>query len=410
MHIIIKYYINKYIPKNGGLLVSGLGQFTTSKMFYLDEPRRAVIDLPNTFLDKSIRNTTINLCQDNSCSDSAKIGQFEHNIARIVITSNRADKYLPIFSQDTQSLFIIDTEKLNHTSLISEISNINKAFVRKIDSKTSELILSFSAPITHSIMRTEDSLNFFLFNVKSYNEQDLIKTLANSSFRQFTLSLLPQIGVKAGLPVNKDDKIKIEESVDGKALKITIIKNSLESIKSEKPIRKGALKDKIVLDAGHGGSDYGAIKEGINEKDITLDITQRVDAILKSKGYRVALTRESDAYLSLEERVDVSENEQAQIFVSIHVNSAVSPDPNGIETHYYHDYSKNLAETIHKHMVKEIDSKDRGLFKSKFYVINHTTAPAVLVEIGFLSNDAERNELITEKRKQKTAKAIAEGI
>ena len=121
--------------------------------------------------------------------------------------------------------------------------------------------------------------------------------------------------------------------------------------------------------------------------------------------YRVALTRESDAYLSLEERVDVSENEQAQIFVSIHVNSAVSPDPNGIETHYYHDYSKNLAETIHKHMVKEIDSKDRGLFKSKFYVINHTTVPAVLCEIGFLSNPEERNEIITDSRKQRTAKA-----
>ena len=62
-------------------------------------------------------------------------------------------------------------------------------------------------------------------------------------------------------------------------------------------------------------------------------------------------------------------------------------------------------------MVKNIPSSlDRGLFKSKFYVINHTTAPAVLCEIGFLSNDAERNELVTEARKQKTAKAIADGI
>ena len=62
-------------------------------------------------------------------------------------------------------------------------------------------------------------------------------------------------------------------------------------------------------------------------------------------------------------------------------------------------------------MVKEIpESKDRGLFKSKFYVINHTTVPAILCEIGFLSNVDERNELITDSRKQKTAKAIAEGI
>ena len=61
-------------------------------------------------------------------------------------------------------------------------------------------------------------------------------------------------------------------------------------------------------------------------------------------------------------------------------------------------------------MIKDIDTKDRGLLKSKFYVINHTTVPAILVETGFISNEEERNELVTEARKQKTAKAIAEGI
>ena len=405
-----RYYINQYIPKNGGLLVSGLGQITTSKMFYLDSPKRAVIDLPNAFLDKNIRNKEINLCQDNSCNDTAKIGQFEHNTARIVITSENAEKFLPIYSQDSQSLFLIDTDKLNHTSLVTNISNLNKVFVRKIDSRTNELILSFSSPIVHSILRTDNSLNLFLFNVKSYNEQDLIKTLNNSGYKLFTLSLLPQVGVRAAMPVTKADKIKIEQSIDAKALKITLTKNSSDSNKTEKPIKRGNIKDKIILDAGHGGTDYGAIREGINEKDITLDITQRVDAILQTKGYRTALTRCNDTYVSLEERVEYSENESPELFVSIHVNSSVSSDPNGIETHYYHDYSKDLAEIIHKHMVKEVDSKDRGLFKSKFYVINHTTVPAVLVEIGFLSNDTERNELLTEKRKQKTAKAIAEGI
>jgi len=405
-----KYFINQYIPKNDGLLVSGFGQLTTSKVFYLDSPNRAVIDLPNTFLDKSIRNKEVALCSNGSCNDTAKIGQFEYNIARIVINSDKPEKYLPIYSQDSQSLFLVDADKLNHTSLVSQISNINKSFVRKIDNKTNELILSFSAPIVHSIVRTDNSLNFYLFNVQSYNEQDLIKTLNNTAFKQFTLSLLPKIGVKAVLPVNKSDLIRIEQSVDAKALKITIKKSFSDDVKIDKPTRKNTMKDKIVLDAGHGGSDYGAIREGINEKDITLDITQRVDAILRSKGYRVALVRNDDSYVSLEDRVEFSEKEQPEIFVSIHVNSAVSNDPNGIETHWYHEHSKNLAEVIHKHMMKEVKANDRGLFKSKFYVINHTTAPAVLCEIGFLSNNVERNELITESRKQKTAKAIAEGI
>ena len=66
-----KYFINQYLPKNGGLLVSGIGQLTTAKMFYLSEPNRAVIDLPNTFLDRNIRNKEIPLCFDNTCKDTA---------------------------------------------------------------------------------------------------------------------------------------------------------------------------------------------------------------------------------------------------------------------------------------------------------------------------------------------------
>lgn len=407
-----KYFINQYIPKNGGLLVSGFGQITSGKMFYLNGPKRAVIDLPNTFLDKNIRNKEISLCSDGSCKDTAKIGQFEYNKGRIVITSDRAEKYIPVFSQDSQSLFIIDSDKLNHTTLTNNVSNLGKVFVRKIDSKTNELILSFTSPVVHSIVRSDNSINLYLFNVKSYNEQDIIKTLNNTYYKPFTLSLLPQIGVRASMGgLNKDDIVKIEQSVDSKALKLTITKSQpQEEIKAVKPPKKST-RNKVVLDAGHGGSDYGAIREGINEKDITLDVTRRVDAILRSKGYKTALVRKEDVYISLEDRVEFSENEEPEIFVSIHVNSAVSTDPSGIETHWYHDYSKDLAEVVHKHLVSEIpNSKNRGLFKSKFYVINHTTVPAILCEIGFLSNVDERNDLITDLRKQKTAKAIAEGI
>ena len=136
-----------------------------------------------------------------------------------------------------------------------------------------------------------------------------------------------------------------------------------------------------------------------------------LDEYLRSKGYKVVLTRTDDTFVSLEDRVSISENEKPEVFVSIHVNSATSNDPEGYETHWYHDNGKHLAEKIQRNFAKELpNANDRGLFKSKFYVINHTTAPAVLCEIGFISNDNERNELITNSRKQKTAKAISEGI
>ena len=407
-----KYYINGYYLKNGGLLVSGLGQMTATKMFYLDSPKRVVIDLPNTFVDKKIRNTELKLCPDGSCKDTARIGQFEFNKARVVVTSDNAEKYIPVYSADAQSMLFINADKLNHTDLASSVANINKAFIRKIDSKTNELIFSFTAPVAHSILREDNSLSIYMFNVKSYNEPDLIKTFNNTYYKPFVMSLLPQIGVRGSMPLNKNDIVKIEQSLDGKAIKILITQGVKEpsEIAAEKAAKKSPSKDKIVLDPGHGGTDYGAIREGINEKDITLDISQRVASILKSKGYKVALTRTDDTYVSLDDRVKFSENETPEIFVSIHVNSAVATEPKGIETHYYHDYSKELANVIHRHLAKDINTKDRGLVKSKFYVINHTTVPAVLIETGFLSNPDERAELVSDSRKQKTAKAIAEGI
>lgn len=407
-----KYYINGYYLKNGGLLVSGLGQMTAARMFYLDSPKRVVIDLPNTFVDKKIRNTELKLCPDGSCKDTARIGQFEFNKARVVVTSDNAEKYIPVYSADAQSMLFINADKLNHTDLASSVANINKAFIRKIDSKTNELIFSFTAPVAHSILREGNSLSIYMFNVKSYNEPDLIKTFNNTYYKPFVMSLLPQIGVRGSMPLNKNDIVKIEQSLDGKAIKILITQGVKEpsEIAAEKAAKKSPSKDKIVLDPGHGGTDYGAIREGINEKDITLDISQRVASILKSKGYKVALTRTDDTYVSLDDRVKFSENETPEIFVSIHVNSAVATEPKGIETHYYHDYSKELANVIHRHLAKDINTKDRGLVKSKFYVINHTTVPAVLIETGFLSNPDERAELVSDSRKQKTAKAIAEGI
>ena len=410
-----KYYINGYYLKNGGLLVSGFGQMTAAKMFILDSPKRVVIDLPNTYVDKKIRNRDLNLCPDSSCKDSAKIGQFEFNKARIVVTTETPEKYIPVYSADAQSMLFINTDKLNHTTLSSNAANIQKAYVKKINTKCSELIFSFTEPVVHSIVRDNNSLCLYMFNVKSYNEPDIIKTLNGTFYKNMTLSLLPQVGVKAGMRISKDDIVQVAQGVDGKSIRVTITKsfNKLQEDKKTENIvvsKRPPIKNKVVIDPGHGGSDYGAIREGINEKDLTLDMSKRVASILKSKGYKVALTRADDTYLELQERCDFTESENPEIFVSIHVNSAVATEPNGLETHYYHDNSKQLAEVIQKHLVKNINSKDRGVLKSKFYVINHTDVPAVLVETGFLSNAQERAELITDKRKQTTAKAIADGI
>ena len=118
----------------------------------------------------------------------------------------------------------------------------------------------------------------------------------------------------------------------------------------------------------------------------------------------------TSTYLTLKDRVSISNYENADMFVSIHLNSSEKSHINGVETHWYKNDSKELALAVHNQLVKNVKANDRGLFKSMFYVINHTYAPAILVETGFISNPQERNELFAKDRQKATAKAIADGI
>jgi N-acetylmuramoyl-L-alanine amidase len=226
-------------------------------------------------------------------------------------------------------------------------------------------------------------------------------------------------GIVFSIPILSDDVIDTHTGADGKTIRVRIKSPSMNLPKPKEPekteidIPKVDHKGKIyvVIDPGHGGSDCGAIRGSVKEKDITLDVSKRVEKLLNAKkNYEVFMTRTNDETVSLQERVEISENVQPDVFVSIHVNSSNSSTPKGLETHYYKENSLMLAKTVHASLLNHVNASNRGLFKSKFYVINHTTAPAILVEIGFLSNDSERAQILTESRKQATAKAIAEGI
>ncbi len=397
------YYLKLVKYQNNGILIQGLGHAEIEAPAFLSNPSRLVIDMPNTYVEPSIRNKEIKL---GNTGETIKVGQFEVNKARIVITTNETSKYLPIFSPDNQSLFIINTDKLNSAYISHTKTNINGYFNKKIDRYTNEFVLSFTKPVIVGIRRNPDSFTAYFLNAVGYNEKEFQNALAQAGLKDIKLSLMSNIGIRMTCPLSRDKVIRFDESPDGKAVKLVVSSPTPAPIfRNKKP------KGSVVLDAGHGGTDYGAIRAGINEKDITLDVTKMVEAILQERGYKVYMTRSDDSGPSLQDRVDICENKKPDIFVSIHVNSSVKNDIYGIETHWYHDYSHELAEVVHKHLIKNIPTtKDRGLFQSKFYVINHTTVPAILVEMGFISNDAERTQLVTEKRKQTVAKSIAEGI
>lgn len=404
-----KYYINSISVKNNGFLISGYGAPMIQKPFLLSNPSRIVFDFVNTNFNTAYSGKEIPLSASTPTGDRIRIGQSDSNISRVVITSENAKQYIPIFSPDNQSVFIVNPEKLSANTVSSIKTNITNYKYNK-NLSTDDFTLSFERPVVWGIKRNTDNLYVYFFNAAQYNEAIFKKSIENTPYNELQLALLKNIGIRLSLPLNANNDVSTYFSADGKNFRLRI-----SGLKPVKPKQKDTVllkhKDKvIVLDAGHGGTDYGAIREGINEKDINLDVTRRVEDILRRKGYKVGMTRTNDIYVSLEDRCNISESMNPLLFVSVHVNSCAGTEPKGIETHYYHDNSVELANTIHSKMIKAIQTPNRGLFRSKFYVINHTTVPAVLLEIGFISNEAERAELITPKRKQATAQAIAEGI
>ena len=410
-----KYFIDKITAKQNAVLLNGFGAITIEKPMILTNPSRIVYDIPNTLVRGDIRNTEYSI----GTNETVKIGQFSVNKARIVITTEDVKKYIPVISSDNQSLLIANYDKINSFNLFSNVSNMLSYSHEKIDSQTNSMTLAFTSPVVHGINRENEQLTIYLYNVESYNEADFQAAFKDTPFTAASISLIPKIGLKLTMPLEQNSLVNTFLGADGKALKIIIktpkkqqpaiaVQPITPTVTTPKPEGKGIKK--VVIDAGHGGSDYGAIRDNINEKDITLDVARQVRDLLVKKGYVVQMTRDSDEYVSLQDRVAISENFKPDIFVSIHVNSSTGTEASGIETHYYHQESIFLAQTLHASLVSAIDTKNRGLFKSKFYVINHTTVPAILMEIGFISNSQERAELNGSARKKATAKAIVEGV
>ncbi len=166
----------------------------------------------------------------------------------------------------------------------------------------------------------------------------------------------------------------------------------------------------VYIDAGHGGKDPGAVSGGINEKDITLEVSKIVCNQLKSYGVNVVLTRDCDETVSLNQRTESANDLDADIFVSIHCNSYSNVNSKGIETYCYKFKYSKLADVIHKKIVENTSlfSFDRGVKEGDFHVLRQTKMPACLVELGFISNKTDRERLLTKQVEYATA--ITEGI
>lgn len=169
---------------------------------------------------------------------------------------------------------------------------------------------------------------------------------------------------------------------------------------------------KIVIDAGHGGQDAGAVNGGLYEKAAALKVAKMVGGALSAKGHTVLYTRSTDVFVELKDRAKFANSNNADYFISIHCNSAENASASGIETWYCEGSTKgrNLASCVQNELAKIAGAKNRGVKAGSFYVLKNTEAPAILVELGFISNEAEKKLLFKEFYQQQLCDAIVSGV
>ena len=209
----------------------------------------------------------------------------------------------------------------------------------------------------------------------------------------------------------------------------------------------------IMLDAGHGGKDPGAMHAGFVERQFTLSMAKRVGALLQKKGFTVLYTRTGNSFISLQDRPDAANRKKADLFISIHINANNNPEIRGLET-YYLDMAKtqnavtvaarenavsvknisdlqviltdlmlsskleeshDLAQRVHNNILKKTRAAkftcpDHGVRSAPFYVLMGARMPAILVEFGYITNESDAANLRSEKFLQQQAEGLVEGI
>lgn len=423
-----KYYIDSITKTKNGIIINGIGKLNLIPAFTLTEPDRLIIDLDDTVVNPELRNKTFIIGEIDTEKKEApilvgvdpretiKIGQNSQSIARLVIQGVNSKDYRGIISPDSKSLFLTNKSNII-TSKMSE-NNANILASKYSYLKGIETIgFLFDDSVAFNVFEENSNLYLDINNINAYNNEILEpvkKYLPDMQTIRIAMDKLRII-----IPNVDNKNISVKTSPDNEEIRI-YTKSKEQRKRSITPIIIGRKRApeisnlfKVVIDAGHGGSDVGATRNNVFEKDINLKVSKMVEKELKKKNVKVYMVRDKDKTVSLAERCEYSNDKKPDIFVSIHANASLNDETYGIETHWWKNDSIKLAEQVHKQMKKNIkkwDTIDRGLFKSQFYVINHTDAPAILCEIGFISNRKERNELIKTNRQEEIAEAIADGI
>ena len=400
--------------ENNSLIIHTTGKTSYAESL-LKDPDRLIVDILNCSLqDKSLEKNF-----RSEQGENVSISEPANNQIRIIFegpASINRKSYLTNFEKtliiriarvDSEDLEEKIAENLEQTSLEKYTPGNLKEINVEENNEETEIIISSTKSIKY---------DYYLLKNPERCAIDLLNVLPPKTplpkFNPTKLVTSIRVGRAAsGVNVTRvvidlakaDTSCEPDTSLLGNKLKIKI-----------RPIVKERTKKssiKVVIDPGHGGYDTGASYGGFEEKDINLIISEKLKKTLEDYGITVFLTRDEDSFLSLAERVEITNSIRPDVFISVHNNALkTSKSIRGVETYYWSHLSQKLAYYVHKSILNNIKIPDHYIRKARFYVIRHTPVPAVLAELGFLSNHDDRQLLTSTTTQDQYAKALSEAI
>ncbi|MEC9489527.1 MAG: N-acetylmuramoyl-L-alanine amidase, partial [Halanaerobiales bacterium] len=385
---------------------AGSFNFTSSsalnpELFLLKSPPRLVMNLYHVNRGSGIVDKVE---VNNSQIKSLRTARFDEQTVRIVADLEELTGY-NLVEKQKNGLYYYTVNLKNKFSEITTRDNHDYQYLNILmESQAEYEVKKFNYP-HRIVVDFKNTLNN-LSNFNSIEKSSLIKDIRSSNYQ-----LEGEEVTRLVFELNEYYSHKVKSYQSGKGIKIALAKEFLsKEMKQEQKIGSHL----IVVDAGHGGFDPGAIgANGFEEKIPNLAIAREIAELLADKKHQVLLTRNSDKFLSLQQRVKFANNKNADLFVSIHANSFNNSQTGGVET-YYNQSSNNqnrlLAEKIHDKLGRNLGIYDRGIKESNFYVIKYTEMPSVLIEVAFLSNLREEKLLKSQDFQHKAAALIVDGI
>ena len=348
----------------------------------LSNPSRVVVDLHGAWLSPNVARETV---IESRFASKVRVAQFNENTVRVVVETSMGKGQYDVFSIEGGAI---------PYRVVMDFGKIGRA---KDDS--------------HGGTITDDRVGSGEPSTDKPEGQETEKPK-------------PQTTEKPGKD-GKEDKTGKEDGGKEKPGEDKKPDDNVEVLTEDVKFSPGVKGKKIVIDAGHGGEDSGAIgPSGVTEKSITLQIAKEVERMLKEAGAKVIMTRSTDTEVSpkhrqatdvdeLQARCDVANKAKADIFISIHMDSFTSREASGTTGYYYTKgsaSSKRLAAAIQSELVSQLKTTSRGIKTCNFYVVKHTKMPATLIEVAFVSNPKEEKLLTSKKGVQKAAIGIVNGI